>query len=133
MIQRFDNVGVAVPNLQQALKFYVDQIGLTLLRSYDGPLPGASVGTTETGPYLFLFETGNTTPRVDPPGIDLAANPMGMDHLSFLVDNVDESFAAVRDRGGPVILEPCTDTNSGLRMGGFRDPAGNVVYLIQWV
>jgi catechol 2,3-dioxygenase-like lactoylglutathione lyase family enzyme len=127
-IQRIDNIGVAVRDVSKAAAFFAEALGLATTVDLAGSPPSAQVSVGAQ--YLYLFQT---TSQIAPAGrgFDLVANPQGLDHLSFTVDDIDETYAELRDRGVAFAGEPQTVEAWGLRLVGFRDPDGNCYYLVQ--
>jgi catechol 2,3-dioxygenase-like lactoylglutathione lyase family enzyme len=119
-----DNIGIAVTDLDAAVSFY-EQLGFEVDRYSSEE---AAVRPASESAYLYVFETNNeTTTHRD---AELFDNPVGIDHISVRVDDVDQTY---RNRKDDVafFLEPMTDEDWGLRMAGVRDPSGNVLYFIE--
>jgi catechol 2,3-dioxygenase-like lactoylglutathione lyase family enzyme len=127
-LQRIDNIGVAVRDVVKTAAFFADALGLATKVDLDGSPPSAQVSLGEQ--YLYLFQTTSDTAPASR-GFDLAANPRGLDHLSFTVDDIDQTYAELRERGVAFAGEPQTVEAWGLRLVGFRDPDGNCYYLVQ--
>lgn len=127
-IQRIDNIGVAVRDVAKTAAFFADALGLPTKVDLAGSPPSAQVNLGEQ--YLYLFQTTSDTAPASR-SFDLVANPQGLDHLSFTVDDIDQAYAALRDRGVAFDGEPQTFEAWRLRLVGFRDPDGNCYYLVQ--
>ncbi|MFB6171085.1 MAG: VOC family protein [Haloarculaceae archaeon] len=123
MHEGIDNVGVAVADLDAALAFY-ETLGFECEPYSD---VDAQVAPGD-GAYLYVFETegGAGVER----GGDLFENPVGIDHVSVRVDDVDETCESLSAAGVEFFLAPTTEAEWGLRMAGTRDPSGNVVYFV---
>jgi methylmalonyl-CoA/ethylmalonyl-CoA epimerase len=126
-IQRIDNIGIAVRDVARVAAFFADQVGLPVTLDRGTP-PSAQV--TLGAQYLYLFQTTSDTPagHRDP---TLQANVPGLDHISFTVDDVDQTFAELHERGIVFETKPTTVEAWGLRMASFRDPEGNCYYLVR--
>jgi methylmalonyl-CoA/ethylmalonyl-CoA epimerase len=64
--------------------------------------------------------------------IGICGNPPGIDHISFLVDDVDALHASFTGNGvdaGP----PPSDQDWGARAFGLTDPDGNNLYFLRWL
>lgn len=124
MYQGLDNVGVAVADLDEALGFY-ETLGFDC-----EPYSETDARVTPAGgsAYLYVFETegGGEVGR----DADLGSNPVGIDHVSFRVDDVDEVYETLLERGVEFVLKPTTEEDWGLRMAAVRDPSGNVFYFV---
>jgi catechol 2,3-dioxygenase-like lactoylglutathione lyase family enzyme len=55
---------------------------------------------------------------------NLFQHPPAIDHISFLVINVDKAYAELKVRGVRFEAEPA-DQNWGARLATLRDPDGN--------
>lgn len=119
-----DYTVLLVEDLERALGFYVDLLGLPL-NHRSGPYAQLRTGTTR----LALFERaamsdalGRTlrAPEPDAPGFE----------IGFKVEDVDEVFRALAEAGAPVEMPP-TDRPWGQRTAYLRDPDGHLVELVQ--
>jgi catechol 2,3-dioxygenase-like lactoylglutathione lyase family enzyme len=126
MYEAVDNIGVAVADLDSALEFY-ETLGFECERYSDSD--GRVVPAEET--YFYLFETTSENP-VERDG-DLGDNPVGIDHLSIRVEDVDQTYESLVDTGVDFFSPPTTEDDWGLRLAGTRDPSGNIVYFIEYV
>jgi catechol 2,3-dioxygenase-like lactoylglutathione lyase family enzyme len=124
MIKRLDNVGIAVRDIRRAIDFYTRVLGL------EGRA-GESEGSVRLdNASLYIFQTraegegavGRTT--------DYLHNPVGLDHLAFEVEDIEQAGAELERRGvtfaGPIVGGP-----GEFRYRGFADPDGNMLYIIQ--
>jgi uncharacterized protein len=123
---RLDNLGIVTENLDASLNFYIRLLGFDLV-SEDQERGEASVRSAGTVLYL-LAGNGGPGPARSP---DPAANPAGIDHISFAVPDVDETYRALSARGVRFFLPP-QDADWGARVCGCLDPAGVPVYFLRW-
>lgn len=122
---RVDNVGICVRDLRRSVTFY-EGLGFELLSENDR---GATVARGDA--KLFLFESrveGEPSPRE----LGLFGNPPGIDHVSFLVDDVDALHDQLVARGIQTAGEP-SDQAWGARAFGVLDPDGNNLYFLRWL
>jgi len=122
MVQRFDNVGIAVRDLVRAIQFY-RRLGF---EPQYVAADSAMVRAGSAALYLFVTQTGAPQQR----SFDLQGNPPGIDHLSFQVADVDAACAALKAEGVVVEREP-RDYEWGARAACIRDPDGNCIWLLQ--
>lgn len=121
-----DNVGVAVRDLDRSLAFYGDQLQLEIAYRDDG---SRSAGLNTGSSSLYFFETaGLDGPRRTP---EYVRNPIGIDHLSFAVDDVDAVYLKLRMRGVEFFMEP-HDADWGAGVCGCFDPDAIPVYFLMW-
>ncbi|MFC8181711.1 VOC family protein [Rhodococcus sp. NPDC057297] len=145
----FDHLGMAVPNLEQAVDFFVDALGFDVVITA-GPYDDFGYiwpGETEPEPgtlrqanlvlgdsfNLELLEYTNRTAEL-PNAAPRPADPGGW-HLCMHVDDIDAASAELTARAdtesiSPVIREQ--DDMDGLRWAYFRTDWGLVLELIQW-
>ncbi len=119
-----DYIVLIVEQLERALGFYVELLGLSLGHR-SGPYAQLDTGATR----LALYERAamaDTLGRVlrapapDAPGFE----------LGFKVSDVDAIFSALSKRGVPVITPP-TDRHWGQRTAYVQDPDGHLIELAQ--
>jgi lactoylglutathione lyase len=123
-LKRADYVVLVVEDLDRALRFYTEVLGLPL-RHRSGPFAQLDTGATRLA--LFTREamaatTGRPLRRSDP---DAAAFELG-----FVVDDVDAAFAALVEAGAPAVTPPA-DRPWGQRTAYVRDPDGNLIELVR--
>lgn len=123
MLKRLDNIGIAVSNARRSLEFYIGVLG------FEGEIKDGE-GSAQLGDMsLYIFESklgtgggGRTT--------DYYQNPVGLDHLAFETDDIVREGGVLEGRGivfdQDVVGEP-----GSFRYRGFKDPDGNMVYIIQ--
>jgi catechol 2,3-dioxygenase-like lactoylglutathione lyase family enzyme len=113
---------VFVSNMQRALDFYCNILGLTAATTS----PGWSVLDAGPGPKLALHLTPEP-PSAPAPGPTL---PPGQVQLTFSVAAIDVLCADLRSRGFTV-TGPADQPEIGLRTAYVRDPDGTALQLTQ--
>ena len=120
-----DYVVLVVADLDRALAFYVDVLGLPLGHR-SGPYAQLATGTTR----LSLFERDAMAMTLDAPSL-AAPDPHAPGfELGFKVGDVDAAFAQLVAAGVPAVVGP-TDRPWGQRTAYLRDPDGHLVELAQ--
>lgn len=123
MIQRIDNVGVAVSDLERSVAFY-EALGFSV-ESRD-ETPAATLAAGEARMWVFQTTAAERDAGRRP---ELVGNRPGLDHLSFWVGDVDA--AAEQARGAGLQLESApADQEWGYRAASLLDPDGNRVFLL---
>lgn len=125
VLKRLDNIGIAVRDIKRAIDFYANTLGL------QGSANESDGSVTIGDLSFYIFETSR---KADSPdvgrSVDLYSDPVGLDHLSFEVDDIDAAGRELESRGivfgGDIVGEPGT-----FRYRGFSDPDGNMLYIIQ--
>jgi catechol 2,3-dioxygenase-like lactoylglutathione lyase family enzyme len=123
VLKRLDNIGLAVSNARRSLEFYIEKLG------FEGEVTEGE-GSAHLGDMsLYIFESKAGT-KGAVRTTDYYQNPVGIDHLSFEVEDIIREGKALESRGivfdQNVVGEP-----GSFRYRGFRDPDGNMVYIIQ--
>ena len=104
-------IALVTDDIEEAVRFYTQTLGLTVMERF-------SNGDGED--YVFL-DAGGIILELMPQGSTETA--LGFHHISFEVDNVDESVQSLRDKDVPIVKEPF-DVGSGIRIGLFEGPNG---------
>ena len=122
---------VLVDDPDKALTFYRDALGLEVRNDVaNGGFRWITVGSaSQPGVAIVLtnYLNGSAADRDALAGL-LAKGALNGVH--FRADNVDDTFARVRDAGAEVVEEP-KDQFWGARDFAVRDPAGNLVRIEQ--
>ncbi len=123
VVERIDNVGVVVTDLERALAFY-RALGFEV-EDREAETPSATVAAG--GARLWLFQTrSRATAARDP---SMTGNPPGFDHVSLWVGDVDAVAERLRAVGLSLESEPA-DQPWGARATSLLDPDGNRIYLL---
>jgi catechol 2,3-dioxygenase-like lactoylglutathione lyase family enzyme len=119
-VKGLSHVAVGVSDMDRALVFYRDVIGLRVtLDTVEGGFGGGLVGAnrrravylrTEEGPHAFFIVLDQQLDR-DPFGSPPRILQLGTHHFSFWVDNVQEMFERMETEGFRVIVRP-TETDA---------------------
>jgi catechol 2,3-dioxygenase-like lactoylglutathione lyase family enzyme len=129
MLKGIDNVGIAVTELVRSIAFY-EKLGFTKSYDYDADVKGASMSCGAA--VLFLFQTKQANPQAVKRDPSLAQNPPGIDHISFVVEDVDAIYKDLKAKGISFNSEPA-DQDWGARLVGLRDPDGNNLYFLKYL
>ena len=130
---RFSHLGVAVPDIGQALSVYQEIFGYIVLSGpFDDPVQRVSVLFIGTGiPGDLIIEL------VAPLGPDSPVNgPLakgaGAYHVCYEVDDIDQTLADVRARGCVVLSRPVPAVAfEGRRIAWFYTPARQLVEVVE--
>jgi glyoxylase I family protein len=129
MLLGFEHVGMTCSSAERTIAFYRDLLGLKLLlrRSID------------QGEVLFLDAGGGMLEILIPsaPHIsrfrDVPPDEVGLRHLTFAYDDIDEPFARLEAAGAEIIDRPRPALNTAMlrRVAFVRDPDGMFVELVE--
>ena len=114
MLKGIDNVGVAVTDLARSMAFY-EKLGFTKGYDYESDVKGCTM--TCGSAVLFLFQTKQTNAGPVKREPSLAQNPPGLDHISFLVEDINKTYAELKTKGVAFLGEPA-DQDWGARLVG---------------
>lgn len=123
MVERIDNVGIAVRDLAAAEAFYA-RLGFRVESRDD--FPGVLMAAGQARLYLFRTNRPEAGVRRSP---ELVGNPPGLDHISLWVGDVDEAYRRLKAEGVAFAAEPA-DQDWGARACSLHDPDGNVIFLL---
>ena len=118
MLQKQHHIALIVSDWEKAREFYVEKLGFSLARE---------VWREEQQDYLRMLRLGETCLEVfvkpDAPARVTNPEAMGLRHLAFHVENVEEAAAWLNGMG--IETEPIrVDKVNGGRFTFFRDPDG---------
>jgi predicted enzyme related to lactoylglutathione lyase len=120
---------LTVDDVDAALEFYRDAVGLTVLNDVSGNgWRWLSLGTpSQPGVALVLSAPGAGRSPEDAEALHrLVAKGSGPGPIVFATSDLDATFERIRATGAEVLQEPM-DQPWGPRDCAFRDPAGNLV------
>ena len=118
MLKKQHHIALIVSDWEKAREFYVEKLGFSLVRE---------VWREEQLDYLRMLRQGETCLEVfvkpDAPARVTNPEAMGLRHLAFHVENVEEAAAWLNGMG--IETEPIrVDKVNGGRFTFFRDPDG---------
>ncbi len=119
-----DYVILIVEDLDRALRFYVDVLGLRLGHR-SGDYAQLDTGATRLGLYTRYAMAKTLGMSLKPPAHDAPGFEIG-----FKVPDVGEAFAELVGRGASAVMPP-TDRPWGQRTAYVRDPDGHLIELAQ--
>jgi len=124
VIRGVDNIGICTTDVARSVAFY-QNLGLTEAYRND-----RGVMMVAGDAHLFIFATRQANPSPVGRELGLFGNPPGIDHISFVVADVDALYSTLR-AAGVAFGGPPEDQSWGARMVGLQDPDGNNLYLLQ--
>ncbi len=103
MVKKVDHIGIAVKNLDEALKFYQETLGLNL--------SGTEVVEQQKVKVAFLpigdseVELLESTEPDGPIAKYIEKKGEGIQHIAYRVDNIEEAIAEMKEKGVRMIDE----------------------------
>ena len=127
MIQRIDNIGIAVRDVMREVRFFQEKLGLEPAWPVQKGATSAGIQCGNASLFMFKSESaGRHQKRTD----QFTHNPPGIDHISLEVENIETAGAELEKRGVE-FLGPIVGERGQFRYRGFPDPEGNMLYIIQ--
>jgi catechol 2,3-dioxygenase-like lactoylglutathione lyase family enzyme len=140
-VKRMDHVGVVVEDLAAAVEFFVE-LGLEVLgqSAVEGDWVGRVIGLEDVRAEVAMLQTPDGHSRLelvrfDSPdaqdgSADAPSNALGIRHLTFAVENLDDVIARLEARGGELVgnVERYEDM---YRLCYIRGPQGIIVELAE--
>jgi methylmalonyl-CoA/ethylmalonyl-CoA epimerase len=97
MINKLDHIGIAVKDIDEALKFYSDAVGLRCTHVEEVPGQHVKIAFLPVGGMnIELLES------TDPEGAVakfIEKKGEGIQHIAFLVDDMESAMAALKEKG----------------------------------
>jgi len=127
---RAHHMGLSVPNLDAAVKWYQDILGFSVEKLMEIPPIGAKIAWLKKDDFrIELFEKEGAAPLPEDrkfPNRDLMTH--GWKHLSIEVEDPKTALAAFKAAGVEIAMENVVD---GRAMGFIRDNSGNLIEINQ--
>ena len=124
---RFNNVRLLVKDYRKVFKFYNEQLGLEAAWDIEDCYGSFKVADGIEG--LALFTSDLMAPVVGNADKELPLGFREKTMISFEVDNVDESYRQLSDKGVVFINEPADMPGWGMRVVYLYDPEENLIEL----
>ena len=132
---RIDHVGIAVADLDKALKFYSDTFGLRCVHQETNEEQGVreamlAVGPDPDGPRIQLLAPASPDSAI---ARFLDRNGPGMQQLAYTVRDVEATGAALRARGVRLLYDTPRRGTAGSRINFVhpKDAGGVLVELVE--
>jgi methylmalonyl-CoA/ethylmalonyl-CoA epimerase len=132
---RIDHVGVAVADLDEALKFYADTFGMHCVHEETNQEQGVreamlAVGTDGAGPRLQLLAPATPDSAI---AKFLDRHGPGLQQLAYTVADVEATSAALRARGVRLLYDEPRRGTAGSRINFVhpKDAGGVLVELVE--
>jgi glyoxylase I family protein len=118
MLNVTHHIAIICSNYEKSMDFYVNKLGFSIIREVNRPQQNDMLIMLQQGQtVLELFIRADAPQRVNHP------EAMGLRHLAFHVENMDEAVAWLNERG--IETEPVReDKINGGRFTFFKDPDG---------
>jgi catechol 2,3-dioxygenase-like lactoylglutathione lyase family enzyme len=126
-------VHIAVDDVEAAVKFYRDTLGMTVTREVENDGFHWITLVTDSQPEIQIVlsepHAGRSKEDGDALAALLAKGSLGM--VQFQSDDLNDTFDKVAANTEAEVLQEPADQFWGVRDAAFRDPAGNTVRIAQ--
>ncbi len=133
MIKAIDHIGILTNDLEKSVKFYTDVLGFSIATKMEMAEAGFSVVFVEkAGSKIELMECSKNVPKRSK-GVEIAMGEESIpinDHISFSVDNIEDTVTEFKEKGVIFNLEPM-ELEGGLKLASFNDPDGVLIELME--
>ena len=104
MLKRIDHIAIIVRNIEQALVFYRDTLGITIGEIKEVPTEQVRIAFLSTG-----GPGGSEIELIEPISTDSSLSKFlekrgeGLHHICLEVDDIDATLAEMQEKGTPVL------------------------------
>ncbi|MFW5998826.1 MAG: VOC family protein [Halanaerobiaceae bacterium] len=124
MIKKFDHTAITVSDLDKSIEFYRDILGCKIMGMIDN----------ENSKYIYLDAGGAVIElfyfdKKGKPLKESSNEDIGIKHLAFKVDDVDEIVDKLRQENVEIEVEPLE--TDGVKLAFFKDPDGILLEVIE--
>ncbi|MEM2307564.1 MAG: methylmalonyl-CoA epimerase [Sulfolobales archaeon] len=126
---KIDHIGVAVKNLDEAVKFYKDVLGLELVKIEEVPEERVRIAMFRVGDsYIELLQGTDPESAVSK---FIERRGEGIHHLSIHVDDVDAKTEELKSKGVTLTYDKPREVSHGERRINFIHPKSTFGVLLE--
>jgi len=125
---KLTHLRLLVTNYKKCFNFYKDVLGLQVRW---GDENSGYVDFELDGFKLALFDRQEMANSIGEGNNPIQSTSQDVVAIIFHVDNVDESFIFLKDKGVDFVTEPHDKNSWGIRVAHFRDPDNNLIEINQ--
>ncbi len=119
-MRELDHIGIAVKNLDEAIKFYRDVLGLELVEVEEVPEEKVKIAMFKAGSvYIELLQGLSEDSAISK---YIAKRGEGIHHIAIRVENVDALTKELKEKGVRVVYEEPKLVSGGKRKINFIHP-----------
>lgn len=121
-------INIDAPDVERAVRFYEEALGLRLNRKLFGSSVAEMVGAS--APIYLIAEPEGSAPVPESDQRRIYERHWTPVHLDFVVDDLESAIKKVESAGGRLEGEPLSFVWG--RLARFSDPFGHGLCLLQW-
>lgn len=126
---KIDHIGIAVKNLDEAVKFYRDVLGLELVRIEEVPEERVRIAMFKVGgSYIELLQGTDPESAVSK---FIEKRGEGIHHIAVHVEDVDAKTEELRSKGVVLIYDKPREVSHGERKINFIHPKSSFGVLLE--
>jgi catechol 2,3-dioxygenase-like lactoylglutathione lyase family enzyme len=131
-VTTFQHVGLSVPDLDRAQRFYEQGLGMTERFAFSVPGgPRGVILATDGGACVELLEQSGSVRKTTYADPRQAILDQGYGHWAVGVDDLEAACERLVAAGAEIVWDPRDAPQPGARMAYLRDPDGNLIELIR--
>lgn len=128
---KLDHIGIAVKNLEEAVRFYRDVLGLELEGVEEVPEESVKVAMFRVGETHIELLQGTTQESAISKFIEKKGE--GIHHIAIRVDDVDKSVEDLKSKGAALVYDKSKLVSKGSRKINFVHPKSTGGVLLELV
>jgi len=140
MVYTMNHVGLSVGNLEEAVKFYTEVLGMEVdyYAHHEGEAPSRVTGVEDAVLEICMVKKGEA--RIElieyagkalKPEEYKPQNEVGLVHISFAVSDVDEEYGRIRALGYEAYADPMVTRENGPKICYVKGPDGVIFELYE--
>jgi len=126
LIKSLDHVGIAVSDLSKSLDFYHRLLGFPVVEEHEVEKFDLRIVFLKAGEAMIELLHYRSEKGAPPP-----QKPLGLRHLTFLVDDVDEEYKRLKMMGVNFVRAPTVIVPGRIKNAFFLGPDGELIELIE--
>ena len=130
---RAEHVMLTTVDYQGTLSWYQNKLGFRIKHEWTVPeFPDLKLAYLEKNGFIIeVVSSRETQAMATPDNFAERLQQPGVGHFAFLVADVDEAIATLKEKDVTVIVPPTSFPNSGRRVAFFEDNNGNLIEFLE--
>lgn len=141
MVKATQHIALNVIDMDKVVPFYEEVLGLKKIADLE--MDGHFLDTVQgkknmkyrivklVSPENFMIEILQSLNHQEKPQTGNCLQDAGLRHFAYEVEDVDEAYRFIKEKGYETISEPCTSEDKSMRLFFVYDPEYNLVEIMQ--